>query len=519
MARARNPSLTFSSERGENIHLSPDLVEASWFLRQSGNYMYASQSIEPGARFTVEVEGSGHVDIGIVTVDPKDITGDKRTPSFRRMNEVRVHRRTFSILMKLQDNEVISRYNDEEYKLKLDRDKSAWIAIYPKFGEICAIIKYSKTNETDTRRIQFSSTIGNNIRLDENGQKAQTIHKSPASVCFSSCKLKREHTAIFLCTPISENDKPPSRFHVKIMAYRENPKRLLQTFKGTFDTSVRTTSDPPWTYVDLLERDKCTGNIEITLLSDGSVTYSTDADHVNRMSLPFDASGGIWLIFELFRVSLRFIDESGPTPTSDVGAGASGVGQDQHDSMSPKYDGIENLHLENPNNEQHNLALPNNPVPSTHQENGASSSNVDLSLELSNLQRGISRIEDKMENFTTTIAAVRQNSRTPEPVSLRTDASSSSRSKLNFRKNFNALVNDLNADDIIDHLFQESIINKNLYETVRILSKTQKREANRTLLVELLDKEVDRESFESILTDSEQNHLISLFFPVDPKSP
>ena len=54
----------------------------------------------------MEVEGSGHVDIGIVTVDPKNIKGDKRSPSFRRMNEVRVHKRGFSILMKLQDDEV-----------------------------------------------------------------------------------------------------------------------------------------------------------------------------------------------------------------------------------------------------------------------------------------------------------------------------------------------------------------------------------------------------------------------------
>ena len=46
MARAKNPNLTFSSECGENISLSPDMAEASWSLRQSGNYMYASQCIE-----------------------------------------------------------------------------------------------------------------------------------------------------------------------------------------------------------------------------------------------------------------------------------------------------------------------------------------------------------------------------------------------------------------------------------------------------------------------------------------
>lgn len=515
MARAGNPNLFFSSERGENISLSSDLVEASWFLRQSGNYMYGSQSIKPGEHFTVEVEGSGHVDIGIVTVDPKNIKGDKRSPSFRRMNEVRVHKRGFSILMKLQDDEVISRYNDEEYKIKLDRDKSAWIAIYPKFGEICAVVKCLKTNETDTKRIQFSATTGCNIRLEENKQKALTVHKSPASVCFPSCKLKRQHTATFLCTPLSENDKPPSRFHVKILAYRENPKCLLETFRGTFDTSVRTTSDPPWTYVDLLERDKCTGNIAITLSSDGSVTYSTDAGHKKRMSLPFDASEGIWLIFELFRVSLRFTDESGPT--NDAGSGASGEGQDQLVSERQKYDGMENLHLENINNVQHNLLV--NSVPSIQHENGASSINVDLSLEINDLKLDISSIKNQMENVTKTIETVRQTSRTPEPVSPKTEAPISCPSRLNFRKNFSALVTDLNADDLIDYLFEQSIISKNLFENLRGMIKTQRREANRTLLVELLDKGIDRALFETILTKSEQAHLIPFFYPDDPRSP
>ena len=39
---------------------------------------------------------------------------------------------------------VISRYNGEEYKIKLEREAIAWIAIYPKFGEITAAIKGGK---------------------------------------------------------------------------------------------------------------------------------------------------------------------------------------------------------------------------------------------------------------------------------------------------------------------------------------------------------------------------------------
>lgn len=502
MASTRRRELTFSSDRGENICLSEDSAEASWFLRHSGNYIYASQSIEHGKEYSIEIEGSGHVDIGIVTVNPSSITGDDREPSFRRMNEVKVHKRKFSINVKLHEGEVISNYNDEEYKIKLDQS-SAWLAIYPKFGEISAIIKCCRCNETESVKMNFSTTMGNNIRLEDNNTKAKTIYKSPGSICFPATKLKMMHKAVFQCSPLSENEKKPSRFHLKVMVHRENPILLVQDFKGTFDPRVKAMSKPPWIYIDLLERDRCIGRISVSLSGDGSVVYSINEGHGKRVSLPFAADQGVWLVFELFRVSLRLIEYIEP---SSAACGASGEGADDFDSTLLKRTSTDR-------NDQSDLGRNQGRsvdyTSSNIQEDGASGNLNNIYAGLRDLQQGVKKLEEGMENLSSKIDTDRQNS-IPKGQSIPNPF------KLKFRKNYGDLVRDLRADEFIDFLFQESIINKNLYEKVHSLAQSSKRDANIKLLQELLDKEIDRTVFERGLKQSEQNHLIPLFFPEDP---
>lgn len=512
MASARQQELSFSSSRGENIYLSEDLKEVSWFPRQSGNYIYASQCLKSSAPYIIEVNGSGHVDIGIVTVNPEEISCERRHPSFKRMNEVKVHKRTFNISVRLQNNEVMSRYNEEEYKIRLDPEKSAWIAIYPKFGEISASIKIAT-------QMALSRRCGNNIRLAENDTKAFTINKCPAAICFPTCILRPKNRASFQCTPASESDKKPSRFHLKIMAHRNDPRNLLEDFKGTFDTSVKSTSDPPWTYIDLLDRDVCEGKIILTLTDTNSVTCVTDKDYKKEMSLPFDASAGVWLIFELYRVTLRLLDFSAvqEKEQGNVEAGASGSGLDELDSISPEHRGKENLYVDEPNNKNMNVTEPRNPRCRPEfcldlSEHGYGASGV--TGELSLIQEGVHRIENKVEKLHEKLD---KHTSDPRKV-ISPDALSppASPATLSFRGNLVALINDLNADDIIDHLFQENMINKNLFDKVNV--EKVPRKASRILLHELLGKTVDRTIFERILKDTEQQHLIKFFFPDDTEA-
>ena len=365
----------------------------------------------------------------------------------------------------------------------------------------------------------LSRTCGYNIRLAENDTKAFTINKCPAAICFPICILRPTNRASFQCNPASESEKRPSRFPLKIMAHRNGPRNLIEDFKGTFDTSVKSTSDASWTYIDLLDCDVCEGNITLTLTDTNSVTCVTDKEYKKEMSLPFDASAGVWLVFELYRVTLRLLDFSAvqEKEQGNVETGASGSGLDELDSISPEHRGKENLYVDEPNNVNMDVTEPRNPRcrpefcldPSEHGY-GASGMTGELSL----IREGVHRIENTVEKLHEKLD--KHNSDLREVISPDTLSPPANPVTLCFRGNLVTLINDLNADDIIDHLFQENIINKNFFDKVNV-EKVQ-RKASRILLHELLGKTVDRIVFERILIDTEQQHLIKCFFPDDTKA-
>ena len=370
--------------------------------------------------------------------------------------------------------------------------------------------------------MSLSRTIGNNIRLEENDTKAMTINKCPAAITFLNFILRPTHRVQLLCSPTSESGKKPSRFHLKIMAHRNDPETLLEDFKGAFDTSVKSVSEPPWTYIVLLDRDVCEGTIRVTLTEKQSIAYSTDKAYEKEMSLPFDASGGVWLIFELYRVSLRLLGFSDAKEKElveqeqiieqqiNTGAKKNEVGCDEMDSINPKHRGNENAYVDQPNNTKMEVDEPRNPkcrpelsLDFSQQGSGESSN----PLELSDIHAGMQRIEKTVKDLCDNISP--KEIRSPGALS-----SPSTPNKLNFQSNYVALLENLKANSIlIDYLLQYKIIGKNLYD--KVLAEKVPNDANRILLRELLDKTVDRTVFEKILHDSAHQHLIPLFFPDD----
>ena len=372
----------------------------------------------------------------------------------------------------------------------------------------------------------LSRTYGHNIRLAENDTKAMTINKCPAAITFLNFVLRPNHQVQLRCSPTSESSKKPSRFHLKIMAHRNDPETLLEDFKGTFDTSVKSRSEPPWTYIDLLDRDVCEGAISVTLTDKQSITCSTDTEYKKEMSLPFDASGGVWLIFELYRVSLRLLNLSDVKKKEqvenkkvqeqqvDTGAKKNRVGRDEMDSILPEHRGNENAHMDEPNNsnikvdEFMNTKCRPELSLDLSQQRDAESNNP---LELSAIQEGMERIEKRVEDMHDKIDM--NNISSKEMQSPGALSPPETPDKLSFKSNYVTLLRDLKADDIIDYLFQYDIIGKNLYD--KVLVEKVPYNANRVLLRELLDKTVDRTVFERILNDSAHQHLIPLFFPDD----
>ena len=62
--------------------------------------------LQPKKQYLIFIGGSGHLDVGIATTNPKDIEIHRRHPSFRRMNEIKIHKRNLTISLKIQNNEV-----------------------------------------------------------------------------------------------------------------------------------------------------------------------------------------------------------------------------------------------------------------------------------------------------------------------------------------------------------------------------------------------------------------------------
>ena len=202
--------------------------------------------------------------------------------------------------------------------------------------------------------------------------------------------------------------------------------------------------------------------------------------------------------------------------------GASGTGNDQLDSSLKLYDGNENMRVDDQVSLHRYQELFSDRNITNQQENGASGHAhgelADVSVEnlQQSFQKGIDAIHKRIDaidkNVVKVVDVVRQRSLSGECLSPDEPFPPTSTAvKLNFRINMVKLVRDLNAGDIIDHWFQESIISQNLYEKVNQM-QAQKTAVNRELLQNLLGKEVDRNVFERTLKDSEQEHLISLFF-------
>ena len=368
----------------------------------------------------------------------------------------------------------------------------------------------------------LSRTHGNNIRLAENDTKAMTINKCPAAITFLNFLLRPNYQVRLQCSATTEGSKKPSRFHLKIMAHRNDPQTLLGDFKGTFDTSVKSVSEPPWTGIDSLDRDVCEGTISVILTDNRSIVCSTDRGYRKEMSLPFDASGGVWLIFELYRVSLRLRSVSDLRGT-EMSEGTADehkekenkenvLSKDEPDSVNPVYSGNENAHVDEPNDTNIKVDEPKiqkcRPELSLNisRQHNFESSNP-LVLDASALQEGIQRIEKSVEDIRVKINT--DNVCPTEMVSPDQPSPPSNPVKLNFKRNFVALLHDVKADDIIDYLFQYDIISKNLYD--QILAEKVPLNANRILLRQLLNKTVDRSVFERILNDSSYKHLIPLF--------
>lgn len=98
------PLSKFSTRCGENIELSDDQYIATWKPKESAGWIYSKEPLKPGQKVTVVGEGSGHYELGFVCENPEDIDlTSGMTPSFKQLNDVKIHKKTCSITSTLNE--------------------------------------------------------------------------------------------------------------------------------------------------------------------------------------------------------------------------------------------------------------------------------------------------------------------------------------------------------------------------------------------------------------------------------
>lgn len=93
----------FSSLHGQNVTLTNSSTTAKWSSSNSGGWAFSAVPLEQGQTVVVDLDGSGHCDLGFIKEDPKFTDMAKNAPPFKQMNEIRIHKRKCIISVSLND--------------------------------------------------------------------------------------------------------------------------------------------------------------------------------------------------------------------------------------------------------------------------------------------------------------------------------------------------------------------------------------------------------------------------------
>lgn len=93
----------FSPLHGQNVTLMNSSTTAIWSTSSSGGWAFSAVPLEQGQTVVVDLDGSGHCDLGFIKEDPKSINMTKNAPAFKQMNEIRIHKRKCIIPVSLND--------------------------------------------------------------------------------------------------------------------------------------------------------------------------------------------------------------------------------------------------------------------------------------------------------------------------------------------------------------------------------------------------------------------------------
>ncbi|XP_052800188.1 uncharacterized protein LOC128231415 isoform X2 [Mya arenaria] len=551
--------LCFSSVCGQNVRLSSDRKTAKWEPRLSGGWVHCERPLQAGQTFTVQVEGSGHYDIGFVERDPQSSTNG-RSSTFAQLNEVKIHKRACRILVTLDRNgkQVISKKSSGDTFIK-DTKGKIWLTVNLKFGDMVVSIFYP--DNTCTR---LSSNHGTNVRLEDNKQKAMTVKKNPASVCYSSSPILIGEQLEFVCEPVKDGDKDPSRYEVSLLVHGDDPESLLRQHTHYIDTAVANTGNLPVTTIECLEKEDCYGCINVSLVNETTVRYTFGRGNQAEQKLTSKATSGIWLILDLYRVTVILHKKNKRMAGRDVCDGVVaeprnewGENTMEHVCDSP-YETINcgpesnytplmrirrleqfeqtimsSLNISPSASSMQQTCLKTR-TPSVQQtcvkvgatqdnncsdENSSRTSFQSLENRLENIEKDFRRLVDSMEQLFTgppvgSLEARLAVLESSLPLIRETTQGRATLAPgdgfINIRVNYTSLVADLEAKSLCDHLFQEGIIDLHEMNEIRQLNSC---DANKKTLELLWKRKARKSQLGPLLQKTKQEFLINEMFP------
>jgi len=137
----------FSSHCGENVELSNKQNKASWKHRFSGGIAFSAQQLTNTTKLKLDLTGTGHAYIGIITRDPVSITDMRETLSRDVLvaKEISVHKRLAPVNIFASTKEerrcIVFECNGETHFMNVESYTDVWLFVYIKFGDLIALLR------------------------------------------------------------------------------------------------------------------------------------------------------------------------------------------------------------------------------------------------------------------------------------------------------------------------------------------------------------------------------------------
>ena len=302
----------FSSHCGENVELSNKKNKASWRHRFSGGIAFSAQQLTNTTKLQLDLTGSGHVYIGIITHDPLFITNMRETLSRDVLvaKEIRVHNRLAPVNIFASTKEekrcIVFECNGETQFKNVESYTNVWLFVYIKFGDLIALL-----HSDCVQNRCFHTVTGSNIHfLDSERRSLKLQVENPSAICCLNNRLKPGKYVTVKTRAITEDGHSPSQCHIKLGVVDLDPSDIKSHDPESFVIDSKEVMPIRWTFIKQLPKENCDGKMILYLTETGELNFShstgVEGSHCCRLR---DVTSGISVILDLFRTEVMIIPD------------------------------------------------------------------------------------------------------------------------------------------------------------------------------------------------------------------